>query len=72
MEIMISAVVGLLVGGGVGFFVIKNLLQRNFQAKQVEFDRKCDDLLKDARRNAENIELEANRKAEKSSRKRRA
>ncbi len=65
MEIMISAVVGLLVGGGVGFFVIKNLLQRNFQAKQVEFDRKCDDLLKDARRNAENIELEANRKAEK-------
>lgn len=65
MEIIISVVVSLLVGGGVGFFIIKNLLQRNFQAKQVEFDRKCDDLLKDARRNAENIELEANRKAEK-------
>ncbi len=65
MEIIISVVVGLLVGGGVGFFIMKSLLQRNFQAKQVEFDRKCDDVLKDVRRNAENIELEANRKAEK-------
>ncbi len=65
MDGLIGIVGGLVIGGIVGFFIVRTLLTKTNQGKRNEVDRECDELLKKARENAERIEDDAKRNAEK-------
>ena len=52
METIVGAIVGLLVGGGIGYFLVKQLMGKNAQAAQSlidEANKNADLSLKDAK-----------------------
>lgn len=65
MDIIIYGVVGLIVGAGIGYFLVKSILEKSNQSVIDEMNRKADLTLKDAEITAQRKIDEAQNKAEK-------
>ena len=66
METIVGAIVGLLVGGGIGYFLVKQLMGKNAQAAQSlidEANKNADLSLKDAKLTAQRLVSEAESKS---------
>lgn len=66
METIVGAIVGLLAGGGIGFFIMRQMGSKNTQAAQAlidEANKNADLSLKDAKFTAQRIVAEAESKA---------
>ncbi|MEM9990286.1 MAG: ribonuclease Y [Bacteroidota bacterium] len=65
MEIAIAAVIGLIIGGGIGYFIVNQMLKKATEGKIEANKLEADGILKDARHSAERIQSDAERKADK-------
>ncbi len=65
MELLISIVIGLIIGAAVGFFAVRIILRKRQLASTAEINQKADQALKDARSTAERVVNEAEAKAER-------
>lgn len=64
MTEVVLGVIGLLIGGGIGFFLVNTALKKANQNRLEEMSREAEEVLKEAKRNAERITEDAERKAE--------
>lgn len=65
MEIGIGLIIGLLIGVGVGFFIVQAILKKSGASKTEEMNRKADLVVQEARLSAKRIVDEAETKADK-------
>ncbi len=65
MEIGIGLIIGLIIGAGVGFFIVQAILKKSGASKTEEMNRKADLVVQEARLSAKRIVDEAETKADK-------
>ena len=65
MSAVITAIVGLIVGGGAGYFLVQQYLSKNTQGKIEEANKTADTTVAEARVAAKRLTEEAESKAEK-------
>jgi len=64
-SIIIGLVIGLVVGGAVAFFLVRNMIAKSNQNKVEEMNAKADEVVKEARATAKRLVDEAQSKADK-------
>ena len=65
MEIITGLIIGLLLGGGIGFFAVRSFLSKSNQARMEDIDKKVEQTVAEATIKARKIIKEANAKSSK-------